>query len=193
VFAEDGSPLMGAVSANVTVVSVDEVAGGNCRPIEYVGGGPTMRLVLQSAAGARWTIFLRLPNLPATLFSANDTLDLTASGATVNAFAFTYIAQEMVLSRAGALLAFGTIDSGPALARFGIQVTSTAIPCRMQLCGGIPHRTHVTAGGTETEVATGETKLIGNLSFTVEANSGGYGSGGCDAKGFVSMGGFVVP
>jgi hypothetical protein len=128
-FAEDGSPFIGSINASVTVVSVDEVAGGNCRPIEYVGGGPTMRLVLQSAAGTRWTVFLRVPTLPSTLFTANDTLDLRVWGTNERTVVFTFIRQGIVLSRAGALLAFGTIESGPDLGSFGIDVTSTSIAC----------------------------------------------------------------
>jgi hypothetical protein len=53
----------------------------------------------------------------------------------------------------------------------------------------------VTAGGTQVDLAEGETKLIGDLSFTVEANSSFYAgsAAGCDGRDNVSMGGFVVP
>ncbi len=106
---------------------------------------------------------------------------------------FNYISQDIVLSRAGQLVAFGTTHASPSLASFGIQVTTTSVTCQMQFCAAIPQGTHVAAGGAEADLAQGQTAQIGKLSFTVEENSSLLVAGNCDANGRRSMGGFMAP
>jgi hypothetical protein len=192
---EDGSVLKTSVTTGVTVVSVDDVPGGNCRDLDYVdSGGPTRRMVLQAADGQRWTVFLRVPGLPQSLVSVNEMLDLTVTVAPGGWVTPAGMEQTIVLSRAGQLLAFGFSGGAglPKLEGFGIGVTDAGSSCRPAACSYEAHRTHVTAGSSEATIEQGATVQISDISFTVEANSRWHAGGACDAPYLAYMGGYAV-
>ncbi len=196
VLAEDGAPLKMSVSASVTVVSVDDVAGGNCRRVDYAtSGGSTRHLVLQAATGGqRWTVYMRVPNLPASIISANDALDLVVTASTGGFLSPGEAQQTIALVRSGQLLAFGVADGSalPQLGSFGIQVSDGGEVCKVERCANVPRRTQVTVGNMAATLDQGETRQVGDVSFTVEEHSRWFSNGGCDGNNRIQMGGYVV-
>jgi len=75
--ADDGTAVLMSLTAQVTVVSFDQVAGPKCNT--STGSAATVsRLIVEDATTAkRWTIYLRLPDLPADLVKAGDALELS--------------------------------------------------------------------------------------------------------------------
>jgi hypothetical protein len=194
--AEDGAPLKMSVSASVTVVSVDDVPGGNCRRVDYAStGDPTRRLVLQATTGGqRWTVYMRVPNLPPGIVSANDAVDLVVTASTGGFLSPGEAQQTIALVRSGQLIAFGVADGStlPALDSFGIQVSDAGEVCKVERCARIPRRTRVTVAGVAAAVDQGQTQQVGDVSFTVEEHSRWFSNGGCDGWNAIQMGGYVV-
>jgi hypothetical protein len=194
--AADGAPLKMSVSASVTVVSVDDVPGGNCQRVDYTSSGDTTRrLGLQATAGGqRWTVYMRIPNLPAGIITATDALDLVVTASTGGFLSPGEAQQTIALVRAGQLLAFGVADGSalPQLGSFGIQVSDGGEACVVERCANVPRRTQVTVGNTAATLDQGETRQVGDVSFTVEEHSRWFSNGGCDGNNHIQMGGYVV-
>jgi hypothetical protein len=196
VLAPDGTPLMMSASARVTVVSVDDVPGGNCQRVDYeTSGGPTRRLVLEpTTAGQRWTVYLRVPSLPAGIVAANDVLDIVVTASTRGFLAPGEAQQTIALVRSGQLIAFGVSDGSalPQLGSFGIQVSDAGAICMVERCARVSRATRVTVGSAAATVDQGQTKQVGDVSFTVEEHSRWFSNGGCDGNNKIQMGGYVV-
>jgi hypothetical protein len=196
VLAENGTPLKMSVSASVTVVSVDDVPGGNCQRVDYATtGGTTRKLVLQATTGGQpWTVYMRVPNLPAGIISANDAVDLVVTASTGGFLSPGEAQQTIALARAGQLIAFGVADGSalPQLGSFGIQVSDGGEACKVERCANVPRRTQVTVGNMAATLDQGETQQVGDVSFTVEEHSRWFSNGGCDGNNHIQMGGYVV-
>jgi hypothetical protein len=196
IVADSGAPLTMSVSADVTVTSITDVAGGNCQRVDRSSTGDmTKRLVLQPASGPSWTVFLRVPNLPATLISANDTLELSVTASTGGFLTPGEAEQTIALARDGQLIAFGVAGGSnlPILDSFGIEVSDAGAVCRVERCANVAHGTRIAVGSAQATIDQGRTAEVGNLSFTVEEHSRWYSNGGCDGYDRTRMGGYLTP
>jgi len=196
VYDMDAKPLLTSVTATVTVASIDQVPDGNCGffylPYLTKSSTPSTKLVLESATQQRWTVYLRIPNLPADTFRVGDTFDLAISAQTV----FWQGAEQMIsLARNGKLVAFGYTGYEVRQNDFdtyGIKFTDGGPVCSVFGCGFIHSAVHVTSGTAATDVVEGQTALVGGLSFTLSQDVEWHTTGSCDASNHVVMGGFIA-
>jgi hypothetical protein len=192
--AADGTAVLMSLTAPVTVVSFDQVAGSKCNT--FTGSAATeSRLIVEDATAKRWTIYLRLPDLPTDLVKAGDALDLklTASpGGFPNASS-----QLIVLTRAGALVAFGLTGSYlPGKVTDDVMLASAGVcsvthPAQCYYTFGLGQ---ITVGGSSALIGAGQTKVVGNVAVTLDTLS--YfnpGGGGCDGSSNARAGGFTMP
>jgi len=181
--------LVTSVSAPVTVVSVDQVAAGNCGSFSFFASttapGVSAKVVFQTADQQQhWTAYLRLPGLPADTIQPGDAFDLSVSAQSV----FWQGTEQMItLAKNGQLVLFGYSGfeaASPAVS--GVTVRRAGATCAS---GSLHHdAVNVTNGATSAVVAEGETKQVGNLSFTL---SHAFFCG-CDTSDKVIFGGFTT-
>jgi len=193
--ADDGTAVLMSLTAQVTVVSFDQVAGPKCNT--STGSAATVsRLIVEDATTAkRWTIYLRLPDLPTDLVKAGDALDLKL---TASPGGFPQgSSQLIVLTRAGALVAFGltgnylpgkVTDDVTLASGGGCSVTH---PAQCYYSYGLGQ---ITVGSSSALIGARQTKVVGGVAVTLDTLS--YfnpGGGGCDGSNSARAGGFTVP
>lgn len=190
--------VLSSVSAAVMVTSVDQVEPGSCTItrdplLPLLSTLPSTKIVLASA-NQHWTVYLNIPDFPADAIHAGDSFDLAITAQTV----FWYGPEQLItLSKAGKLVVFGYAGyQRPDLSAFGIALSETA-SCSTGNCGFTHYLMHVGYGGAAADVDEGQTKAIGNLSFTLERDmyfNGGTppGGGACDASAKMFLGGAIT-
>jgi hypothetical protein len=191
--AADGTAVLMSLSAQVTVVSFDQVPGPNCDSTS-TSTGLAGRLVVEDATAKRWTIYLGLRDLPGDLVTAGDTLDLKLTGSRA---AFPNGASQLiVLTRAGALVAFGLTGVYlPGVVTDDVMVTSDgACSTASGQCQFSYYRAKVSVGNATAVIGSGQTKVVGDVAVTVDTLSAfNPGGGGCDGSSVARLGGFAIP
>lgn len=215
-----GALVATSMRASVTVVAVDDGMAPDCEDLpEPAPPSLAHRLVVQSGGGEQFSVVLRYPGLPPDLVNVGDTLDFELT-TTQRTFFFPQLDQVFVLSRNARIVIFGarlgmeptSYFLGPSqsdrllpmLGAYGVTVSDGGVSSNLpgsfedsqvylNPCGTRTHRVLVTVAGQTTEVDSGSTARIGQLSFSsfefVERIDGGM----CDAQSITRMGGFLAP
>jgi len=188
-------PVLSSVSASVTVTSVDQVAEGNCNfisfPLRTPSSAPSTKVTLQTADQQSWSVYLRIPGLPADVLAVGAKFDLAITAQSVF---WQGDGQLITLSQAGKLVAFGY--SGftlPSLSDFGIALTNIDATCMPYSCAFAHLGVHVVHGTDAADVLERQTARIGDLSFTLTTNIQWVAGGACDQSNHVFLGGFIAP
>jgi hypothetical protein len=194
-FGADNMPVYMSLSAQVMVVSFEQVPGPNCNELPpSTSTAPSWRLIVEDASAQRWTIFLRLPDLPADVVVAGDALDLKLTGSR-GGFP-NGPTQQIVLKRGGALVMFGmmgtylpwTVTDDVALIPGGGCSGPTG------QCSYTSYLAKVTVRDSVALVGPQQTKVIGNVAVTVDRlSSFNPGGGGCDGSSHAHVGGYALP
>jgi hypothetical protein len=202
--SSEGALLKTPLTVAVKVVTSDEVAAGACSDTAFDRSTPmgssdkTSRSILEASDGRRWTLYLRIPDMPADRIRLGDTFDLALDASEDNTAFFTTLNQTVTLAKAGRLVLFvSTLNrrtfTVPNLSSFGIDVKKEAATCESPAdftgCGRRGYSTYVAIGGQGRTIDRGLTGRIGDLSWSVEAAEDVVDSGRCDGKGFVQMAG----
>jgi hypothetical protein len=195
----EGALAVDSVRQTVTVISIEDVAGDSCPGSFDDGGQATSRLIVLEATDARrWSVFVRVPDLPTDLVAVNESVELVVEYS--EGVFFNRSRQFVSLSRAGerALVVFTGPDTmGPALAAQGIEITRLGKLCEATNqwnCGFEDLRARVKIGSSEAVFDPGETKQVENLQLTIDDHAQwDSGIGGCDNGGVLQGAGFAVP
>lgn len=200
----DNKPVLTTVSAAVTVASIEQVPDGNCSffrfPFPTMTSTPSSKIVLQSADQELWTVYLRVPNMPASMIQVGDSFDLEISGFYFALAPFTPPQQAVALAKNGRVFAFGsTGDQTTSLDSLGVTIRDGGAVCQdppiFAQCYGFAHRAvSVTYGANEATFEEGQTAQIGDLTFTLSHDLAWQQSPSqCDGSSYAIMGGFVAP
>jgi hypothetical protein len=186
----------GPLTETVTVVSTEDVVGDACPTPFDEGGQATSRLiVLEAADSRRWSVFVRVPNLPADIVAVNDSVELVVDYD--EGFFVTRASQFVSLSQDGeriVVLFTGPDTMGPMLAEQGIELTRLGRLCDAIGCGLEDLRARVKIGPSEAVFDPDETKQLQDLRLTIDEHAQwDSGIGGCDNGGVLQGGGFVAP
>jgi hypothetical protein len=178
-----------------TIASVDEVPGGAC----YGGGTtpptePMNRIVLQIPDRSPVTVYLQIPNLPAGRFTAGASVDVDVDGR--GAQFFQRSSQQIILSRAGKVLAFAAATGGDT-AGLRVPVTLTLggeYVCQPAPCAFTRRSMGVSAGGSEAVLLPGQTAQLGTMSVTFGRFESFITDGRCDpsAVSYLDIAGFDI-
>jgi hypothetical protein len=185
-----------SVRETVTVISIEDVIGHSCPYPFDDGPQATSRLiVLQADDTRRWSIFVRVPELPTNIVAVSDSLELAID---FDEGSFIWRpGQAVSLSQNGApiVVAFtGSDRMGPLLAEHGIEIARLGRICEVPGCGWEDVRARVKVGASEAVFDPGETRQVENLRLTIDQhNERSPGGGGCDAGGTLRGAGFAVP
>jgi hypothetical protein len=204
VYDADNNPVLTTVSAAVTVASIEQVPDGNCSffrfPFPTTSSTPSSKIVLESADQQFWTVYLRVPNMPASTIQVGDSFDLEISGYYFAQASFTPPQQMIALAKNGRVVAFGsTTDQTTALGPLGVTIRDGGAVCQdppfFNQCYGFAHRAvSVAYGANGAVVQEGETAQIGDLTFTLSHDLAWQQSPSqCDGSSYAIMGGFVAP
>jgi hypothetical protein len=191
-----GQPVLSLVEASVTVVSVDDVTSGACQAVDGSGPGATSkRIVLEASDQRRWTLVLRIPNLPSDFIRPTDAFELELQGQPpVNPFVRPN--QVIMLSRSTELLVFAFVNRFPLPGTTPIDVSDDGEVCSSDLgftCILSRRRLRVVADGIADTLPPGATRRLGTFSVTVGAASR-IGGSQCDSPpSTFKVAGFAVP
>lgn len=213
VLAADGKLVTTGVDTMVTVTRVDD-AMTVCDPIrEGTNAVAFRRFAVESPGGTKWTVLVRIPDLPAAQVSAGQTLQMTIMASGVQGLGYTVVSQTVVFSRQGNLVLFASdqergatfaggpwkipttkYEALPNLSSWGLALSDGAAVCYSYIinCLDVTHRADVTWGGTARSVAVGETAQIGSLSFSLAEFEQTLSNGACEGGGDIRLGGFVA-
>jgi hypothetical protein len=206
IVGSDGTAIETAVSAAVTVASVDSCAAVSCP--SFVSGLTTtittsaQRITLTAAGPQQWTFYLRDSAMPADFIKVGDTFDMTID-ASVDAVFYRTVNQTIVLARGGNLIVFAAglqrfvSPPVPDLDAFGLHVSDQGATCQEggTLGGGCvlrPHTALIAASGSDASIVLGSggTAKIAGLSVTVGQFMELFDGGACDSKSSTVMAGF---
>jgi hypothetical protein len=206
----DGVVVATDVNAAVTIASVDSCAAVSCAwtyPVssnQSPGSGSSStatRFVLAGASNQQWTLYLRLPGLPAGLVAPGGAFDLVVR-AGIDGGPYESVYQTTVLAHGSRLVAFASnlmALSGnpplPQLAPYGIAIGDGGIVCQPDqfTCAERPHAVRATVGTETTAAVPGQTIQVGGLSFTnARAVDQMLNISGCHQKPASLLGGFVA-
>jgi hypothetical protein len=192
----DGLPVAAPVAAAVRVTAIDSCLGITC---PFPATAAATRLTLAGPAPQQWTLYLRNTAMPPGIINLGDTFDLTVD-ATVDQTLFSTTDQTIVLTRAGAVIAFAVSLQKfyrlavPNLTSFGIAVTDTGAVCQVPASSGCitrPHTALIERGANPSlRLASGQTGRLGDLQVTVGQFTELADTGNCDAKSPTVLAGF---
>jgi len=200
----DNNPVFTTVSAAVKVVSVDQVPAGNCSflglPFSTSSSPPSSKVVLETAEQQRWTVYLRIPDMPANTIQVGDSFDLAIDGWKSSISGFFSPPEQMVsLEKSGHTVVFGDANGTPSsLYPAGITFDFGPATCQdpplFAGCYGFAHYPmNVTDGADTAVVQEGETRQVGGLTFTLSHAVGWQQSPAeCDGSSYLLLGGFVA-
>ncbi|HMF41298.1 MAG TPA: hypothetical protein VKQ32_11400 [Polyangia bacterium] len=193
--AADGTPVLMSMNVAVTAVSFDQVPGPNCDSVSYTGSTANSgRIVVQDSSGQRWSIFVRVPNLPANLVQAGDVLDLKLTGGHNGLFS-SAATQTIVLNRGGQLLMFGYVGGVLEATTTDVLVQADGVACGpgTGVCTFVPQRARVAVSALEDTILPGRTGVIGDMAITVDQfHSFSPGGGGCDGADRARLAGYSI-
>ncbi len=108
---------------------------------------------------------------------------------------FQGLAQQIVLSRGGSVLAFAALSryGTTSLADYGISIQMGAATCADSNCSFTHYDSQVNVGGTEAVLAPGQSALVGTLSISLGRSdvwNPTTTNGACDASNIFQVAGF---
>jgi hypothetical protein len=196
------------VITEVTVLGITDVANGACAATNFddssqggSGEGQTRRLELRAPDAREWTLFVRMPSMPADLVQVGDTVDLSLDARQDSSGMGTTTSQTIILAQGDELVLFvATLNltpfALPNLGSHGIAVSGDAATCQDDASGGCLRSglaARVSVDSDAKTVEPGHTIEVSNLSFSVETLDLVVPSGGvCDRPGFTQVAGFRV-
>jgi hypothetical protein len=207
IVGSDGKAIETAISAAVTVTSVDSCTTVSCAsslPSSLLPTDPmTSRIGLTASAGGSWTLYLRNSAMPSDYIKVGDTFDLTVDAA-LNQTLYGTVDQTVVLARNGDLLVFAASLQRfyrlalPDLRAFDTAVLDEGAFCQSPSFFGCIPRPHTTARvsmATDASILLrpGETGRIGDLSFTNGEFTELADTGNCDSKSRTQIAAFKLP
>jgi hypothetical protein len=201
ILAGDGALVTSSFDASVTVVGIDTVDSAvtinACRGTGLtLSSGISTHLELETTDQLRFTLILRMPNLPSEFAAPNDVFELSVFARPAG-IAFDPPDQSIRLSRGTDLLLFGAIASRASvngLDDVGIEVVDEGRWCdsgRLDIfgCLTVHHRTRVSVGAVEASFQPYQTQQLGSYSVTVGSAHDFMGGGTCDAIPFTQVAG----
>ncbi|HXU03954.1 MAG TPA: hypothetical protein VN903_23490 [Polyangia bacterium] len=183
--------VMTSLTATVMVSAVDRGPTSNNNRIKVT--------LADTASTQTWVWSPAIPNLPANRLNVGDRFDLNVD-ASACPFPGTGACQTVVLSRAGALIAF-TVDLQSAnmpvptaLAPWGISVGDAGAVCGFASasCAQIQHNARVTVGSETTQLAPYQTATVQGVSISV-ADFNAVTRIACDLPATTRFAGFRLP
>lgn len=165
----EGSGTKPTISFGATPVTVVSVGTASAASSCTTDTTFTTAIRLRAADSREWTYFVYVPNRPVDHIAVNDALELTYSAH--NNF---FNDQTVVLGRGGRLAVFTVVSwlaAAPNLSAYGTTVAVGAASCITS--GGICGPTRyfpllVTHGTASAQVETLQTKLVGDLSVSLQ-------------------------
>lgn len=213
VLGADGKLVTAGLDATVTVTSVDD-AMTVCDPVrEGTNSVAFRRFAVESVGGMKWTVLVRIPDLPAAQVSDGQTLQMTVMASAAGGPGYTVVSQTVVFSRQGNLVLFASdqergatyaggpwkipttkYEALPDLSPWGLTLSDGAAVCYSYIinCLDVTHRADVNWGSTSQSVGVGETVQIGSLSFSLAEFEQTLSNGACEGGGDIRLGGFVA-
>jgi hypothetical protein len=204
VLARDGALVKAPVVGTMTVAAVEQIPAGACQFSGFdLASMPSTdaatRLALEAGDGTRWSVVIRMPGLPATLFQAGETIDLSLDAFVETAFSQTFN-QIIAVTRGGkpvfvasTLQRLGTLAL-PDWTAFGIETVDEGAACRRTtapVCTFYEHSLRISYGKSKS-MQMGQTGALLNLNFAIESASVLLAPM-CDVPGFTQIGGFWSP
>jgi hypothetical protein len=172
-----------------TVVSVEAVTGDTCQDHLSIVV-PTEKIVLQLPQRLPLTVFLGLPNLPPEQLVPGDTVEVDIATSPAFQSLFEGPSQQMVLSRAGKVLAFAGLNGLANFTDYGITLQGGDPVCVPTACSFVSRSERVTAGGSQALLVPGQTAQVGTMSITLGRSHWWSSEGGCDGSSAFQVGGF---
>ncbi|HXU64002.1 MAG TPA: hypothetical protein VN962_20025 [Polyangia bacterium] len=204
IYDADNKPVFTTVNAAVTVASIDQVPAGNCSffkfPFATTSSPPSSKVVLETADHQRWTMYLRIPHMPADAIRIGDSFDLAVSGSTPFFASFSPPDQTISLGRSGHTVVFAYAGPGVSSLDFpvGIMIRDAGATCQdppiYAQCYGFAHHVASVSFGADTAIVQeGETRTVGDLALTLSHDVAWQDSPAqCDGSSYTILGGFVA-
>lgn len=194
--ASDETPVEAPLTAAVTVTGIVACTSVRCPPPTTTAA---TRFTLAGTPGQQWLLYLRNTAMPPDAIKVGDTFDLTVD-ASVDTTLYRTVDQTIVLARDGSVMALAASlqhffrPSVPDLRPFSIAAIDEGALCQDPIGGGCIPRRHTmrVSMGSDASILLndGQTKQIGDLSFTLGRFSELADPGSCDTKSPTAMAAF---
>lgn len=157
--------------------------------------------VVDGGAAGLWTVAIDALRLPANLLTVGETVELDVSASVDLTQSYPTVTQDVALSRAGQLIAFGaSLESmavgPPDLRRHGLVVVDDGVTCESTHtiigCARRLHRARFSIAGETAVAHPGQTVNAGRYVFSLGEWVERFG-GACDTKDNLRFGGYRTP